>query len=141
MSSRSPLSPEERATLIAAAVAVKPRAYAPYSGFHVGAAILTPKGHTHVGVNVENASYPVGVCAERTAIGALRTAGDEGARVVVVATDSETPVMPCGMCSQALFELDSDLLVIAVSRDGETREASIREILPYAYQGEGLTKR
>lgn len=137
----SGLTAAEKDDLLAAALAVKPRAYAPYSGFHVGSALLSRTGRIHLGVNVENASYPVGVCAERVAIGAAVTAGDADIIAVAVATDADTPVMPCGMCSQALFELSPDLLVIAVDKHGHRREASIRQVLPFAYQGEGLEKK
>lgn len=127
--------------LVDAARAIQPRAYAPYSRFHVGAAILTRSGRVHLGVNVENASYPVGCCAERNAIGAAHTAGDCDAIAVAVTTDAPLPVMPCGMCSQALFELSPDLIVIAAGRDAGRREVRIRDVLPYAYQGEGLEVR
>ncbi|HRE92186.1 MAG TPA: cytidine deaminase [Myxococcota bacterium] len=126
--------------LVAAARAIKPRAYAPYSGFHVGSALLARSGARHLGVNVENASYPVGSCAERNAIGAAVTAGDADCIAVAVSTDADTPVMPCGMCAQALFELNPDLWVIAEDRHGNRREARIRDALPFAYQGEGLTR-
>ncbi len=124
--------------LVLAARAVQQRAYAPYSKFHVGAAILTRSGAVHVGVNVENASYPVGCCAERIAIGAAFSAGDSDAVAVAVATSADTPVMPCGMCAQALFELSRDILVIASDANDVRREAYVRDVLPYAYQGEGL---
>ena len=127
--------------LVAAARAVQPRAYAPYSRFHVGAAILTRSGRMHLGVNVENASYPVGCCAERNAIGAAHTAGDSDAIAVAVTTDAPLPVMPCGMCSQALFELSPELVVTAEGRDGARREVRIKDVLPFAYQGEGLEVR
>ena len=124
--------------LVAAARAVQMRAYAPYSKFHVGAAILTRSGAVHVGVNVENASYPVGCCAERIAVGAAFCAGDSDAIAVAVVTSADTPVMPCGMCAQMLYELSRDLLVIASDKDDVRREVYMRDVLPYAYQGEGL---
>lgn len=132
------LAPASEDALVAAALSVKPRAYAPYSGFHVGSALLSRSGRVHLGVNVENASYPVGICAERTAIGAAVTAGDADIVAVAVATDATTPVMPCGMCSQALFEVSPELVVVAVDKFGQRRRARIREVLPFAYQGEGL---
>jgi len=134
----TPLDPSTKDALVAAARAVQGNAYAPYSRFHVGAAILTRSGRTHLGVNVENASYPVGCCAERMAIGAAFSAGDSDAIAVAVATSADTPVMPCGMCSQALFELSRDILVIASDKHDVRREAYVRDVLPFAYQGEGL---
>lgn len=136
----SGLGQETKDALVAAARAIKPRAYAPYSGFHVGSALLSRSGARHLGVNVENASYPVGSCAERNAIGAAVTAGDADCVAVAVSTDADTPVMPCGMCAQALFELNPDLWVIAEDKHGQRREARIRDALPFAYQGEGLTR-
>lgn len=135
----APLSQADKDALVAAARAVQHRAYAPYSGFHVGAALLTRDGKVHCGVNVENASYPVGACAERIAIGAAFTAGDRDIIAVAVATDAPIPVMPCGMCSQALFEVSPDLLVIASGAGDQRREVRVRDVLPFAYQGEGLT--
>ncbi len=137
---RDTLSEADKLALIAAAEAVRPFAYAPYSGFHVGAALLSRSGRIHTGVNVENASYPVGQCAERTAIGVATTANDRDCVAVAIATDDAGPVMPCGMCSQALHELSPDLLVISVGRDGSRREAVMRDVLPFAYSGEGLLR-
>lgn len=132
------LDQAEKDALVAAAREVQARAYAPYSRFLVGAAILTRSGRVHLGVNVENASYPVGACAERMAIGAVYAAGDDDAIAVAIATDAPTPVMCCGMCAQALYELSPEILVIASARGDQRREAVVREVLPYAYQGEGL---
>lgn len=137
----TPIDQAAKDSLVAAARAVKPRAYAVYSGFHVGSALLTRSGRVHVGVNVENASYPVGACAERIAIGAAFTAGDADCIAVAVSTDADTPVMPCGMCSQALYELNPDLWIIAEDKHGHRREARVRDVLPFAYQGEGLEKK
>lgn len=136
----SELDVAQKEALVAAARAVKPRAYAPYSRFHVGSALLSKSGRHHLGVNVENASYPVGCCAERTAIGAAVTAGDADCIAVAVSTDADTPVMPCGMCAQALFELNPDLWIIAEDKHGQRREARVRDVLPFAYQGEGLER-
>ena len=135
------LDQAQKDALVAAARAVQHKAYAPYSHFHVGSALLTRGGRVHVGANVENASYPVSQCAERTAIGAAFTAGDSDVIAVAVATDADTPVMPCGMCAQALFELSPTLLVIASGKGDVRREAPIADVLPYAYQGEGLAVR
>ena len=132
----------DRPALLAIAQAVRANAYAPYSRFRVGAALLSTTGVVYRGVNVENASYPVGCCAERTAIGALHTAGEHAAIAVAVVTDADVPVLPCGMCAQALFELNPDLVVLAqAGAGGPTREYTMRDILPHAYQGEGLERR
>ncbi len=98
----------ERAGLVAAARAVRERAYAPYSKFNVGAAVLDEQGRVHVGCNVENAAYPQGWCAETSALAAMVAAG--GRRVVAVAVCgvADSPVSPCGGCRQKLREFAAD---------------------------------
>lgn len=140
MSAETAIDTSEDA-LIAAALAIRERAHAPYSGFKVGSALRTTDGQVFLGVNVENASYPVGCCAERTALGAAVTAGAKGFDLVIVATDAPVAVMPCGMCSQALHELAREARVIAVTTGGLRREVPVRELLPFAYAGEGLVGR
>ena len=93
------------------ACAVADRAYAPYSGLAVGAVLVGSSGTRHHGVNVENASYPAGVCAERVALGALVAAGDREVRAVAVAAADGRQLAPCGLCLQALAELgDPDIV-------------------------------
>lgn len=99
------LPPEHRvADLFAAALAVQSRAYAPYSHFPVGAAILSPSGKIHAGCNVENAAYPVGSCAEAGAISAMIAAGDQEISVLVTICDSEGIGTCCGGCRQRVRE-------------------------------------
>jgi len=126
--------------LIELALSVRERAYAPYSRFLVGAVLRATSGRIYLGVNVENASYPVGCCAERTALGAAVTAGDTTFDLVVVATSAPIAVMPCGMCSQALNEFAPDARIIAVTTGGLRREAKVSDLLPFAYKGEGLER-
>jgi cytidine deaminase len=99
------LEPDLRA-LVDAARAVRPRAYCPYSGFAVGAAVRDAAGNTFVGVNLENASYGATLCAERSALAAAQTAGSAGPTAVAVVADppSGHPVTPCGICRQVLAE-------------------------------------
>jgi cytidine deaminase len=108
------------------AVAVRKRAYAPYSGFAVGAAILAG-GEIYVGCNVENASYPVGVCAERAALAAAVAAGHQKIEAVVITADK--PVTPCGMCRQALAEFNPEVPIIMVSDQMEA-QATLAQLLP-----------
>jgi len=136
----SQLSSEDKAALVAAARAIQPRAYAPYSHFRVGSAVRGVSGRIYVGVNVENASYPVGMCAERAAIAQAVTAGETELVAVAVATDAPHAVFPCGMCAQALREHARDLIVLAEGADRVVREAPLGQVLPYAYAGEGLTE-
>ncbi len=103
------------------------RAYAPYSGFAVGAVVIGPSGRSHHGVNVENASYPVGVCAERVALAGMVAFGEREARMVAVATADGRDVLPCGMCLQALAEFgDPD---VVCTSGGEVRVFRLSELL------------
>jgi cytidine deaminase len=94
--------------LIEAAMDVRAKAYAPYSGFLVGAALRTRAGKVYVGVNVENASFPVCICAERAALVAAVSQGDREFDEIVVVTDAKEPAAPCGICRQMLAEFGLD---------------------------------
>lgn len=109
------LTPELQARLLQAAREAQLKAYAPYSRFLVGAAVLDAEGHIHAGCNVENAAYPEGVCAEACALGAMVLAGGRRALAVVVVGDGEAPVTPCGGCRQKLREFASPELVVLVA--------------------------
>jgi cytidine deaminase len=116
--------------LIAQAKGAMARAYAPYSGFSVGAALEADDGRVFLGCNVENSSYPVGMCAERVALGhAVATGARRFSRVAVVSSGASA-ASPCGMCRQALAEFGVDLEVIAVAGDGDVRRWSLGELLP-----------
>ncbi|GEM_PF-712519 len=108
-----PPSPEER-RLLDRALRVAHHAYAPYSGFAVGAVLVGGSGAVYEGVNVENASYPVGQCAERVALGALVTAGERQVITVAVAAADGVDLLPCGACLQALAELGTPTIVARV---------------------------
>lgn len=123
--------------LIAAATEVRERAYAPYSGFRVGAAVLTSDGRVFVGCNVENASYGLGVCAERNAVAAAVAAGCRELRCIAVVTASVPPASPCGACRQVLAEF-GDFPVILAGLDGGGRRTSVRGLLPDAFLPETL---
>lgn len=122
------------AALSAAAWRVRANAYAPYSGFAVGAALLDADGGIHVGCNVENIAFPSGQCAEASAIGAMVSAtGAASIVAVVVATDAATPTWPCGQCRQKLAELAAHACrVMAVTRDTKTPPTELAELLPGA---------
>ena len=110
-------------------------AYAPYSGLRVGAALATVAGAAFSGVNVENASYPVGLCAERAALAAAVTAGERRFAALAVATDSGAPILPCGACLQALAEFGE--LDVVVRAAGEPRSAARGRAPPTSSRGCG----
>ena len=125
------LSSEQREQLIAAARAARGRAYARYSHFQVGAALLTDDGRLYTGVNVENASYGLTVCAERNAVGAM--VNDSARRIAAVAVCTENGVTPCGACRQVLSEFvdpDGDVVVWIVDGQGSVRETTLFTLMP-----------
>jgi cytidine deaminase len=120
--------------------AAQTRAYAPYSKFKVGAAIRMD-GQIFDGVNVENASYPLSVCAERNAIANAVTAGAHHLEEVVVCTDSSPPSSPCGGCRQVLMEFAKDpraVTVTSINGNGERRSWTLAELLPDGFSGSEL---
>ncbi len=121
--------------LLAAAIAARERAYAPYSKFAVGAAIRTPSGAIYTGCNVENASYPEGWCAETSAIAAMVAAGERMIAEVVVCAESEAPTTPCGGCRQRLAEFGrADTVVRAAGPQGARARWTLGELLPAAFE-------
>jgi cytidine deaminase len=124
--------------LIDAARAVQRRAYAPYSNFHVGAALESEDGTIYTGCNVENASYGLTICAERAAICAAIAAGARKFRRVVVVSDVDPPAAPCGACRQVLAEFARDLRIDAIGPAG-TVSWTIAQLLPAAFSKEQLT--
>jgi cytidine deaminase len=118
-----------------------PQAHAPYSGVHVAAAVEAADGTLHYGVNVENAAYPLGQCAEASAIGAAVTQGTRALSRVYVASSLPGRVWPCGGCRQKIFELAGPgCEVIALSPEGDSETRSIEDLLPLAFRlepGEG----
>ncbi|WP_369831672.1 cytidine deaminase [Caulobacter sp. HMWF009] len=110
------------------------RAYARYSRFTVAAAVIDEDGAVHLGVNVENAAYPSGTCAEQTAIGAMVTAGGRRINRVLIAAGSNAVVQPCGACRQRIAEFASDTCEIVSVQDGvPTRRTAFRDLLPESF--------
>lgn len=129
------------AELTARARAARANAYAPYSKFQVGAALLCADGTIVAGCNVENASYPAGTCAERVALGAAVAAGHRAFAAIVIATDAQTATPPCGICRQALAEFGLGLEVIAVTPDGATTRWTLDRLLPDPFTPTSLQTR
>jgi cytidine deaminase len=127
---------EERDALLAAAGEVRQRAYAPYSNFRVGAAVLTDDGRIFTGVNVENASYGLTVCAERTAVGTAVSAGVQ--HIVAAAVSSDNGVAPCGACRQVLREFADDIPIWLVDAEGAVHQTSLYRLLPDHFGPEHL---
>lgn len=131
------ISDEQRAALIEAALAVRKRAYAPYSNYPVGAALLMEDGSIITGVNVENASYGLAICAERTAVGKAIAEGYRKILAIAVATDNAGS--PCGACRQVLTEFAGDVPVYLVDGEGNGRDTTLYTLLPDHFGPEHLT--
>ena len=125
------IPPTRRDELVRAARAVREKAYAPYSNYKVGAALLTEDGSIFTGCNVENASYPAGICAERAAVAKAVSEGHRQFVAIAVATINGG--VPCGICRQVMNEFAPDLLVILADETGIASEATLRELLPRAF--------
>lgn len=127
--------------LFEAAEAIRARAYAPYSRFQVGAAILADDGNIYVGCNVENAAYPVGNCAEPSAIAAMLAGGGKRIKRIYVTGPGTAPVTPCGGCRQRIREFaDLDVTVISHGVEGEPLVLTLDQLLPHSFGPEYLPK-
>lgn len=129
ITSNVPLSPDLRDQLIQAALAARRNAYAPYSQYQVGAALVADDGRIFNGCNVENASYGATICAERTALVKAISDGARAFSACVVAT-ADGRGSPCGICRQVLFEFAPNLLVLTVDQHGQLiRSYTLRDLL------------
>ena len=126
-------------SLLAAAWAARECAHAPYSGFRVGAALRLADGTLVSGCNVENAAYPVSLCAERTAVCAAVSRGlkEGGLEALVVVTESPEPTPPCGACRQVLAEFAGELPILLANRQERVLH-ELRDLLPHAFTGRNL---
>lgn len=120
------------------AVEMLEAAYVPYSGFPVGAAVECADGAVYTGCNIENAAYGPTVCAERTAIFKAVSEGRRAFRRIAIAADTEGFTYPCGVCRQVMVEFSPDMDVILVNRRGEMKKLSLRELMPYSFDGGSL---
>lgn len=137
-------APDLDQLLLDAAREAMTRAYAPYSRFRVGAALLCDDGSEAGTVvtagNVENASYSACLCAERAAVGAALARGLRRFRAVAVATDADQPTPPCGVCRQVLVEFAPALPVLSIARDGQVARWTLDTLLPHPFDPASLTR-
>lgn len=118
--------------LLNAALSARERAYAPYSKFLVGAAVLAKSGKTYTGCNIENASYGLTVCAERNALFSAVGAGEREFTALCVVGDTEAPISPCGACRQVMAEFKVPRIILA-NLKGDVKEYTLEELLPYGF--------
>lgn len=121
--------------LIKAAKTARRSAYAPYSNFSVGAALLTKDGKIFTGCNVENVSLGLTICAERSAVAAAVNSGSKDFVAIAVVTGSKKPAVPCGACRQVLAEFNSAIQILAANEDGLVEQFELSSLLPKPNQG------
>lgn len=122
------------------AFAAMERAYAPYSRFRVGAALLASDGSVTEGCNIENAAFPAGMCAERNALSAAVARGVRSFDAVVIATEADEPTPPCGLCRQVYEEFAPTLVVWSITRGGRQSRWTLDELLPRAFGPRSLER-
>lgn len=140
-SGHEPLGGDRALTMLRErALAAMERAYAPYSRFKVGAALLGADGSVTEGCNVENAAYPAGICAERGALAAAVARGVRAFDAIAIATEAQEPTPPCGVCRQALMEFAPSLIVISVNKQGRETRWTLDALLPKAFTPHSLDR-
>jgi cytidine deaminase len=117
------------------ATQARARAYAPYSKFLVGAALLSASGRVFAGCNVENISFGLTMCAERVCVGNAAQEGERDFESITIVSDSNEPVMPCGACRQVLAEFSPNMTIVSWTVHGEKKEISLAILLPLSRQG------
>lgn len=120
--------------LIAIAKKAMENSYAPYSNFNVGAAICLSDGSVYTGCNIENSSYPVTICAERTALFKAVSEGRRDFEKIAIVSSSGEATYPCGMCRQALFEFMADKKVVLEGSNGKIFEVDIKDLIPHGFK-------
>lgn len=145
MCSMNPSDPSDssgvEANLLAAAWEIRGAALCPFSNFAVGAALLDGEGRVWTGANVENASYTLGLCAERVAIFYALAHGARDFKYVVVVTGAAEPTSPCGACRQILHEFAPNAVILSAIADGRLLRTTIRELLPFGFDATSLAQR
>ena len=133
--------PSNDEELIKRARHAQKNAYAPFSQYKVGAALLTDNGQIYSGCNVENSTYGATNCAERTAVFTAVCDGARSFQKIVVVTDSEEPVMPCGICRNVLYEFSPNMEIIAVGASGKTERIQLSALFPRGFRLEKKQKK
>lgn len=123
--------------LIEVAKKYRENAHAPYSKFKVGAAVLTSSDKVFGGCNIENASYPAGICAERTAISKAVSEGEKNISAIAIIADTDEPCSPCGICRQVMAEFKISKIIMT-NLKGNTKIVTLNEILPFAFSDKDL---
>ena len=142
VSAETVLTEAQKQALFDAARSAMQRAYAPYSRFHVGAAVLDAQGHIHAGCNVENAAHPQGVCAEAGALSAMVLAGGTEVRAVLVVGRGDGLVTPCGGCRQKIREFAAPTTPILIADTERVRATfTLEQLLPHSFGPEHLERR
>jgi cytidine deaminase len=126
----------DREALVARAIEARERAYAPYSHYRVGAALLGKSGRIYTGGNVENAVYPLTTCAERVAV--VKAVSEGEREFVALAVATENAGSPCGSCRQVLREFGEDIIVLIADAEGTYRETTVADLLPDSFGAEDL---
>lgn len=135
------LEPDKITALLEAARVARERAHAPYSNFHVGAAVMDEQGRIHAGCNVENAAYPLGTCAEANAIASFVLAGGKHVEAILVLGEGEHLVAPCGGCRQRMREFaDPDTPILVADPRRVREEFTLEQLLPHSFGPENLDK-
>lgn len=132
------ISSEQENELLEAAKQVRENAYAPYSHFKVGAALLAADGKIYTGCDVENASYGLSVCAERAAVFHAVSQGASSFRALAVVAELDEPVSPCGACRQILSEFSPGMLIIMSNLEGKVKRMKVQDLLPCAFTPDKL---
>lgn len=127
-------------TLVNKAFEAKKNALPPYSHFHVGAALLTEDDKVYLGCNIENSSYSLTICAERTAIFKAISEGERKFKAIAIASDSPDYITPCGACRQIIYDHCGEIDIICTNKDGDYKIFKTSDLLPHAFGDEDLKK-
>jgi cytidine deaminase len=125
-------------TLVSRARAAKRFSHSPYSRFRVGAAVVTSTGKVYTGCNIENSSYGLTVCAERTALFKAVSEGETSFEAIAITSDENDATPPCGACRQVIMDLAGDIDVILSTKSGKLKKLKVSELLPYPFGGKNL---